>query len=86
MKTVQRRIPRLSRYESYEVPGGWRLSTYEDNPRKVVNCAGCGRPVPFRYTTPSKTIRDEFGRGYALCRDCMYWEMEEEDLCDLERG
>lgn len=86
MTTLYRRIPRLGVRAPFEVPDRWRVSAYEENPRRVVNCAGCGRPVPFRFTTPSKTIRSEEGFGYALCSDCMFYEMEEEDLCDLERG
>lgn len=75
---LQRYVRRLGRHEVYEKPRGWYVTTRDEKPGRPVNCAGCGERVEFRHTVPSDTIKDERGEGYAICRKCMYWEMEEE--------
>lgn len=63
-------------WEDFEAPKGWRLATFEEDMYKRVNCAGCGEMVRFRDSFTSSVLRDEYDRGYAVCRKCHDWERE----------
>lgn len=65
-------------WEDFEAPRGWRLATFEEDMMKRVNCAGCGEKVRFKDSFTSKILRDEYDRGYAVCRKCHNWERERE--------
>lgn len=59
-----------------EVPKEWRITTFEEDMMKRVNCAGCGEKVRFKDTHTSSILRDEYDRGYAVCRKCHNWERQ----------
>lgn len=64
------------RWEDFELPRGWRLATFEEDMCKRVNCAGCGERMRFKDSFTSSVLRDEYDRGYAVCRKCHDWERE----------
>lgn len=63
------------RYMPYVVPDEWHVSTYESEMSTVVNCAQCGREIPFGETYTSMQVQDPVGFGYGVCESC-YFGME----------
>lgn len=65
-----------SEWEECEVPEKWKITTFQDDMWKRVNCAGCGEKIRFKDSFTSKMLRDENNLGYAICGKCRDWEME----------
>lgn len=63
-------------YEDYSVPIDWYVSTYETDMDKVVNCASCGKELPFGDTYTSLEIHTTVGFGYGVCEECYQREWE----------
>jgi len=57
-------------YEPYQVPNTWKVSLYEIDMDKIVNCANCGKELKFGECYTSKTIHTEIGMGYGVCEEC----------------
>ena len=57
-------------YEYYEVPDNWAVAVTAPTPDTFVDCAGCGKSIPFGAAFPSIDIRSEAGDGYAVCQKC----------------
>lgn len=62
------------KWEEFDIPKGWKLTTFEDDMCKRVNCAGCGERIRFKDSFTSSVLRDELDLGYAVCRKCWHWE------------
>lgn len=58
------------KYQPYEIPNGWFCPLILDDMDTIVNCASCGRELPFGDTYTSKTIHTSMGVGYLICGAC----------------
>ena len=65
-------------YEPYEVPNDWNVKTYCEDMSAIVNCACCGKRLPFGKCYTSREIHTGLGFGYAVCENCYFhkesWE------------
>lgn len=76
---VLRRWDRVAReYVPYRVPASWKVSCYETDMDVRVNCAGCGREMPWGETYTSLEIHTEGGSGYGVCEACYLEEAARE--------
>lgn len=57
-------------YEDYLIPGDWKVSMYEEDMNTPVNCAHCGKLLPFGDCYTSQEIHNAMGMGYAVCENC----------------
>ena len=58
-------------YDDYSVPEDWKVSMYETDMDKQINCAECGKPMKYGESLTSQRIYDDMGMfGYAVCYDC----------------
>ena len=76
---VYRWIPGLQGFEPCEVPDNWKVTCFETDMRRRVNCAGCGERMPYGRTFTSRTLRNENGEGYAVCGRCRDYELKGEN-------
>ena len=59
------------RYDDYTVPEDWKVSKYETDMEKEINCAECGKPMKYGESLTSQRIFGDSGVfGYAVCREC----------------
>ena len=58
------------KYEDYEVPDDWHIYTLVYDLDTFVDCASCGKGVPYGLTYTSMEIHTDMGMGYALCDEC----------------
>ena len=59
------------RYDDYTVPEDWKVSMYETDMEKEINCAECGKPMKYGESLTSQRIFGDSGVfGYAVCREC----------------
>ena len=58
-------------YDDYSMPEDWKVSMYETDMDKQINCAECGKPMKYGESFISQRIYDDAGLfGYAVCWDC----------------
>lgn len=58
-------------YAPWPVPAEWRVATIEDDMDAPVECAQCGRTLPFGEAYTSLEVHtDGAGFGYAVCGKC----------------
>ena len=57
-------------YEDYEVPDNWAVAVTAPTMDTFVDCAGCGKSIPFGAAFTSSEIHTGFGFGYAVCKKC----------------
>lgn len=57
-------------YDPYSLPDG--ASAYENDMKKVVSCACCGKKVEYGETYTSHRIHTDMGFGYAVCEECYF--------------
>lgn len=69
---------KTGKYDPYEVPDYWNVSTFETDMNTIVNCAECGRAIMFAYGYTSRKIHTRYGMGYAVCGNCYSKEVSEE--------
>ena len=69
---------KTNKYDRYEVPDDWKVSTLEADMRSIINCAECGKLIAFGQGYTSRKIHTLFGIGYVVCKDCYDKEIEEE--------
>lgn len=62
------------RYENHEIPDDWNTPLYTDDMSEIVNCASCGRKLPYGDAYDSKEIHSRHGMGYPVCQDCYVGE------------
>lgn len=66
------------KYETYEVPDSWNITTCCPDMDEIINCAQCGRKLPFGYGYTSREVQNNIGFGYAVCKDCHDVEVNRE--------
>lgn len=64
------------RYLPHEVPDDWNCKTYSTDMDEIVNCAQCGRELPFGKCFTSLEVHTKVGFGYAVCEPCHGEEFE----------
>lgn len=65
-------------YEPYSVPKEWHCQAFETDMNKIINCARCGKEIPFGDSYASRQIHTDYGLAYSVCRTCYEKEYEEE--------
>ena len=64
-------------YVPHRVPAEWKVSLCEADMDNIVNCASCGKELPYGETYTSMEIRTAgMGFGYAVCDECYNKETE----------
>lgn len=58
------------KYLPHPVPAEWHCSTLENDMHTLVNCASCGKELPYLMSYTSLEIHTGMGLGYAVCEDC----------------
>ena len=58
------------KYEDYVVPDNWYVATYAFDLDTCIDCASCGKSVPYGLTYTSMEIHTDMGIGYAVCDEC----------------
>lgn len=62
--------PQYRRYDPYEVPDNWAVAVSAPTIDTFVDCAGCGKSIPYGAAFTSTEIHTEAGIGYAVCKKC----------------
>lgn len=57
-------------YEEYKVSDNWNVTTFSYDMKEIVNCAQCGRELPYGKCYTSLEVHTELGMGYAVCDGC----------------
>ena len=68
-------------YESHSYPDDWKVSFFCADMDELVNCACCGKELPYMDTYTSRELYDCSGIfGMAVCPEChkAEWEREKE--------
>lgn len=64
-------------YVPHRVPAEWKISLCEDDMDTIVNCASCGKELPYGETCTSMEIHTgRMGLGYAVCDECRSKEVK----------
>lgn len=63
-------------YDPYSVPESWHTVQYSEDANAFVNCACCGKLLPYGKTYSSMEIHDEFGFGFSVCCACHEAELK----------
>lgn len=64
-------------YKEITPPKGWHVSIFESDMDKLINCAECGKLIPYGEGYTSKAIHTDMGFGYSVCSQCYQQELEE---------
>ena len=78
MKTLRKYDFYKREYHDYEVPDYWNVKTYCDDMAEIINCAQCGKEIPFGESYTSRQVHTEHGFGYGVCRYCNWLEFIQE--------
>ena len=62
------------KYEPYEIPDHWAVTTWGPQDLKI-NCASCGRRLTVGESYGSQEIHTKHGVAYAVCEHCHAVEM-----------
>ena len=57
-------------YEPHRIPAEWNVSLFESDMEKIINCAHCGKELPWGATYTSREIHNAMGFGYGVCDRC----------------
>lgn len=60
------------KYDKVKIPNEWKITTYEIDMDKVVNCVNCGKEIPFGNSYTSRRFHTEMGMGYSECEECYF--------------
>lgn len=63
-------------YRKYGVPKEWNISTCCADMSQHINCAGCGKVLPYGETFTSLELHTKMGIGYGVCKECNEQEWE----------
>lgn len=63
-------------YHGYGVPKEWKIATYCADMSQHINCAGCGKLLPYGETFTSLELHTSMGFGYGVCNECYDKEWE----------
>jgi hypothetical protein len=64
-------------YRPYTIPDAWHVAVFESDMNMPINCAQCGKSMPFGKGYTSKTIHTLSGLGYSVCSVCYIAEVAE---------
>ncbi len=67
---------RAHAYRAFQSPAV-KPALYSEDMELLVDCANCGKELPFGDCYTSKTIHTEIGFGYGVCEDCYAKEIKE---------
>lgn len=69
------------KYERYDIPFWWKVTTYEKDFNEKINCASCGRKIEYGDSLTSLEIHTNIGFGYCVCEKCYEkeWTRREKD-------
>lgn len=70
MQYVKRWDYKTHKYIPYKIPCKWKISCYEMDMDKYVNCAQCGTKLHFGDTFTSLEVHTAIGFGYGVCEGC----------------
>ena len=70
--------PKTHKYEPYEIPSHWFTPVYSYDMDVVVNCAQCGKKLPYWESHVSRQIHNSLDLGYPVCPTCHAKEYREE--------
>lgn len=73
-------------YRPYGIPDGWYCPLVLYDMGTIVNCASCGKDLPFGDTYTSRQIHNPFGFGYMVCEACMTKERMDESKAQKENA
>lgn len=65
-------------YEPYEIPKGWICPLVGFDMNELVNCASCGKVMPYGDGFTSRRIHGNGGFGYSVCAECNEKEWADE--------
>lgn len=68
-------------YDPHPYPDDWKVSFFCADMDEIVNCACCGKELPYGDTYTSRELYDGSGMfGMAVCPECheAEWEREKE--------
>ncbi len=71
-------------YQPYVIPGNWYCPLVLYDMETIVNCASCGKKLPFGDTYTSRQIHNPFGFGYMVCEACATKELSAERKAQKE--
>lgn len=57
-------------FHQYGVPNEWKISICCADMSQIVNCAGCGKELPYGETYTSLERHSFKGFGYGVCNEC----------------
>ena len=63
-------------YRKYGVPMDWFISAFCADLSQHINCAGCGKVLPYGETFTSLELHTKMGIGYGVCKECYEQEWE----------
>lgn len=63
-------------YRKYGVPKDWTISCCCADMSQHINCAGCGKVLPYGETFTSLELHTKSGIGYGVCKECNEKEWE----------
>lgn len=58
------------KYQLYEIPEGWFCPLIQNDMDAKINCASCGKELPFGDAYTSLAIHTHRGIGYMVCAEC----------------
>ena len=74
--TLKRWNWKKRKYENYDVPDNRCVKTFVADLDTFVDCACCGKCLPYGLTYTSMEIHTDMGMGYAVCDECYEKEMK----------
>lgn len=57
-------------FVEYKPQKGWHCLAVCFQDQEIVNCANCGKQLPFGHTFASRTIKNKKNVGYGVCPEC----------------
>ena len=63
-------------YRKYGVPKDWIIAFCCADMSQIINCAGCGKELPYGETFTSLELHTKTGIGYGVCNECYEKERE----------
>lgn len=57
-------------YENYDVPDSRRVATFRNDMNEIVDCASCGKSIPYGLSYTSIEFHTAMGFGFCVCDEC----------------
>ncbi len=58
------------KYEDHIVPDDWKIAIFRSEMSDIVQCAHCGKPLPYGDCYTSRELHTWKGMGFAVCEEC----------------